>query len=300
MGNVAAGLGRIAGDVGSHYLLGYYTNNTKWDGKLRSIRVRLKRTGVEIRARRDYRAPTPTDMKDLSTAKTPGDKIVPAPVAGALSALSAFRPSAQFYAYGAIAGKTMYVTIETPAIAVQAGRWKDGASIDVIAEAQGGDSLGMARGRLAANGRASLQVPLEGTTAPVNMFVRLRAEGESITQRIAVGADRLVLVGDPLAFRSSARGLAIPAASFVFARDEKLRLEWPVLGSVDRYEARLLDRYGLPLKFKIAVEDQPVIGARRLIANFVLTSLGRGDYVVELTAAAGDQKESHYLAFRVN
>jgi VWFA-related protein len=300
MGNVTEGLSRIAGDVGSHYMLGYYTNNTKWDGKLRSIRVRLKRTGTEIRARRDYRAPTPDDIAGLAATAKPGGKIVPAPVAGALSVLSAVRPSAQFYAYGAIAGKTMYVTIETPALAVQNGRWKDGAAVDVIAEAPGGDSIGMARGRLAANGRASLQVPIDGTTPPTHMFVRVRAEGESVTQRIAVGADRSILVGDPLAFRSSARGLAIPAASFVFARDEKVRLEWPVLGAVDRYEARLLDRYGLPLKFKIAVEDQPVIGARRLIATLVLTSLGRGDYVVELTAAAGDEKESHYVAIRIN
>jgi VWFA-related protein len=300
MGNVTEGLSRIAGDVGSHYMLGYYTNNTRWDGKLRSIRVHLKRTGAEIRARRDYRAPTPEDIAGLSATAKPGGKIVPAPVAGALSVLSAFRPSAQFYAYGAIAGKTMYVTIETPALAVENGRWKDGASIDVIAEGSGGDSLGTARGRLAANGRASLQIPLEGPTPPSNMFVRLRAEGESITQRIAVGADRSVLVGDPLAFRSSARGLAIPAAAFVFQRDEKVRLEWPVLGAVDRYEARLLDRYGLPLKFRIAVEDQPVIGARRLVSTLVLTSLGRGDYVVELNAHAGDQKESHYLAIRIN
>jgi len=300
MGNVKDGLGHIAGDVGSHYLLGYYTSNTKWDGKLRAIRVRLKRTGAEIRARRDYRAPTPKDIAGLSAPKKPGEKIVPAPVAGALSVLSAFRGSAPFYAYGAIAGKTMYVTIETPALAVEAGRWKDGASIDVIAESAGGDSLGMTHGHLAANGRASLQVPLDGTTPPSNMFVRLRADGESITQRVAVGADRSMLVGDPLAFRSSARGLAIPAASFVFARDERVRLEWPVLGAVDRYEARLLDRYGLPLRFKVAVEDQPVVGARRLVANLVLTSLGRGDYVIELAAFAGDQKESHYLAVRIN
>ena len=300
LGNVRDGLNRIAADVGSHYMLGYYTNNTKWDGKLRSIRVRLKKSGAEIRARRDYRAPTPEDLAGLSAPKKPGERIVPAPVAGALSALSAFRPSAQFYAYGAIAGKTMYVTIETPALAVQNGRWQDGASLDVIAESPGGESLGVARGRLAANGRASLQVPLEGTTPPANLFVRVRADGESITQRIAVGADRSVLVGDPLAFRSSARGLAIPAASFVFARDERVRLEWPVLGAVDRYEARLLDRYGLPLKFRIAVEDQPVVGARRLMSTLVLTSLGRGDYVIELTAYAGEQKEAHYLAIRVN
>src|SRR5262249_59201767 len=98
--------------------------------------------------------------------------------AGALSVLSAFRGSAQFYAYGAIAGKTMYVTIETPALAVEAGRWKDGASIDVIAESAGGDSLGMTHGHLAANGPAALHGPLDGTTPPSHMFVPLRPGGD--------------------------------------------------------------------------------------------------------------------------
>lgn len=132
------------------------------------------------------------------------------------------------------------------------------------------------------------------------MFIRVHSEGTSVTARVQVGVDPASLVGDPLGFRSSARGLAIPAASFVFARDEKLRLEWPVLGAVDRYEVRLLDRYGLPLKFRIAIEDQPVHGARRLVATLSFSSLGRGDYVIELVAAAGETKEAHYLAVRVN
>ncbi len=143
-------------------------------------------------------------------------------------------------------------------------------------------------------------MPLEGTTPPTNVFIRARADGESVTERVQVGLDRSDLVGDPLAFRSSARGLAIPAAAFVFARDEKLRLEWPVLAGVDKFEARLLDRYGLPLKFRITVEDQPVLNARRLVANLSFTSLGRGDYVVELTAMSGTQTERHYLAVRIN
>jgi VWFA-related protein len=300
LGDISAGLKRIAADVGTHYLLGYYTNNTRWDGKVRSIRVRLKRTGTEIRARSEYRAPTLDDIAGLAAPAKAGGHIVAAPVATALSALSAVRPSAQFIAYGALSARTLYVTIETPQIAVDAGRWKDGAALDVIAETAAGEAIGTAHGRLASNGRASLQVPLDGTTQPSNMFIRAHSDGESITQRVQVGLDSSALVGDPLGFRSSARGLAIPAASFVFAHDEKLRLEWPVLGAVDRYEARLLDRYGLPLKFRIAIEDQPVLGARRLVATVAFSSLAHGDYVVELVAAAGETKEAHYLAVRVN
>src|SRR5262249_11620113 len=88
LNEMGAGLKRIATDVGSHYLLGYYTTNSKADGKLRSIRVRLKRTGSEIRARRDYRGPSNEEMTGLAAPKKPGEKIVPAPVGDALSILS--------------------------------------------------------------------------------------------------------------------------------------------------------------------------------------------------------------------
>ena len=41
----------IADDLTSYYLLGYYSTNTKLDGRFRAIKVRSKRPGVSIRAR---------------------------------------------------------------------------------------------------------------------------------------------------------------------------------------------------------------------------------------------------------
>jgi VWFA-related protein len=52
------GMQRIANDMQSYYVLGYYTTNTKWDGGVRSIKVRLKPKRNTVRARRQYRAPT--------------------------------------------------------------------------------------------------------------------------------------------------------------------------------------------------------------------------------------------------
>lgn len=49
---------RIIADLTSYYLLGYHSTNTKADGKFRSITVRVKRPGVQVRARRGYRALT--------------------------------------------------------------------------------------------------------------------------------------------------------------------------------------------------------------------------------------------------
>ncbi len=56
------GLQRIADDFTSYYLLGYYSTNTKLDGQFRRINVRVRRPGVEVRARRGYRAATAEEV----------------------------------------------------------------------------------------------------------------------------------------------------------------------------------------------------------------------------------------------
>jgi len=52
------GMSRIAADLSSYYLIGYASTNARLDGKFRKIAVRVKRAGVDVRARRGYRAPT--------------------------------------------------------------------------------------------------------------------------------------------------------------------------------------------------------------------------------------------------
>jgi VWFA-related protein len=58
---------RIADDLAAYYLLGYYTTNTKFDGGLRKITVRLKTTRKAIRARSEYRAPTEAEIAAMAS-----------------------------------------------------------------------------------------------------------------------------------------------------------------------------------------------------------------------------------------
>ena len=76
------------------------------------------------------------------------------PIVRALEPFAQVRASTQFFVYGALAGPTLTVTVEVPALAVEAGRWSDGAALDLIAEAADGRTVGITRGRLGANGRA--------------------------------------------------------------------------------------------------------------------------------------------------
>ena len=293
------GLERIADDVGPHYLIRYYTTNAKRDGSIRTIKVRLKKDGAEIRARRWYRAPTPDDVKEKAGDRKTLERSVPAPVITALAPLTKVKASAQFLAYGAIAGSTLTVVLEVPQDAVAAGRWSDGAEVHLLADVGGTETIGTARGRLQPNGRAVVQVPLEGTKRPTSVMVHVRAEGESVTERVAVGANPNALVGDPLGYRTSRRALAVPVGSFAFAQDDKLALEWPLLQPVDRFEARLLDRFGDPLKYNIELKAQDAGASRRLVSNLKFSNLGRGDYVLELTVQKGDVSEKNLLALRV-
>jgi VWFA-related protein len=65
--DLAAGLQRIVDDLNSYYLMGYYSTNTMMDGKFREITVRVTRPGVQVRARRGYRAPKAEELAPLAT-----------------------------------------------------------------------------------------------------------------------------------------------------------------------------------------------------------------------------------------
>ena len=64
-----AGFRRIADDLAAYYVLGYYTTNTKFDGGIRKLSVKLK--GKTVRARREYRAPTEAEIAAIARGPAP-------------------------------------------------------------------------------------------------------------------------------------------------------------------------------------------------------------------------------------
>ena len=65
--DLAGGLRRVVNDLSLYYLLGYYSSG-KLDGKFHSIKVRVKRPGVQVRARRGYLAATPAAVTAAAAA----------------------------------------------------------------------------------------------------------------------------------------------------------------------------------------------------------------------------------------
>ena len=76
--DLRGGLTRIADDLQAYYVLGYYTTNTTWDGRLRSIKVTIRPADDPrprtIRARRQYRAPTEAELAAITAAMAPAPK----------------------------------------------------------------------------------------------------------------------------------------------------------------------------------------------------------------------------------
>lgn len=94
--DIAVALKRVIADLTSYYLLGYYSTNTKLDGKFRSIKVRVKRPGVDVRARRGYRAPTTEEVAASRTVSAEKAAATPSAVSSAVADLSRIRPQARF------------------------------------------------------------------------------------------------------------------------------------------------------------------------------------------------------------
>jgi hypothetical protein len=76
---------RVADDLTSYYLIGYYSTNGKLDGRFRNIRVRSKRPGIEVRSRKGYRAAT---EEEVTAARASASAPVPENKAALTRALS--------------------------------------------------------------------------------------------------------------------------------------------------------------------------------------------------------------------
>jgi VWFA-related protein len=76
---------RVADDLTSYYLMGYYSTNAKLDGKFRNIKVRSTRPGIEVRSRKGYRAATEEEVDRVRTSASAPVPDTKAAITAALS-----------------------------------------------------------------------------------------------------------------------------------------------------------------------------------------------------------------------
>ena len=280
------GMRRISDDLSSYYLLGYYSTNAKLDGRYRTLRVRVKQPGVDVRARRGYRAAT---KEEVTTARAAADAPVPEIVSATKSAidrLANIRPEARFRINVSHArGKTLWVAGELQAPSGPPDEFASGATVTI--DAMSGGKSGTATIDLKAGERTFItQVELPaGISEAIDVRARLSAAGASALMD-SFQVDLAAPAIQPLLFRRgvSTGNRQLPAADFRFSRTERLRLEIPVGAGIKPGAGRLLDRAGQPLQIPVTVGERTDAASsqRWITADVTLAPLSAGDYAIEV------------------
>ena len=301
------GLRRIGDDLTSYYLLGYYSTNAKLDGKFRRIEVRVKQPGVEVRARRGYRAPTAGEVAEARTASEAPEASAPSAFDAALATLSRIRPDARFRinaaAYASDGGTTIWVAGELPRGSSRTDDFAQGATADI--EVKAGSASASTRVTLKPGERGFLTTLTLSAAGAREVQVRARLSGEGIMVPAtdAVDAGLGPGVAQPLVYRRgpSTGNKVVPAADFLFSRTERIRLEVPIAGDAQAGAGRVLDRAGqpLPIPVKVGQRTDDATGQQWMTADITLASLAPGDYAIEMTTSAAGTTHRIVTAVRV-
>lgn len=306
---IAAGLKRIVADLSSYYLLGYYASDVKMDGRFHKITVRVKRPGVQVRARRGYLATTEaevsrsTNMSGASADDAPTAEARAIETAlGSLGGLSRELPLRTQVAAGWNATSHAAMVWAVGELGMGPD-WKSGGEADVALTSAWGSSIATVRARVEP-GTRTFRVTLTPTSPiePGEYIVRVRVRGVASETIPATDLVRVRLPRPPeatgamfLRRGTSTGNKEVATADLRFRRSEQLRVEVPVSQS-DMPTARLLDRTGQPLAIPVtaALRDE-ADGSRWLTANLALAPLAAGDYLIELSGGGGRTR----VAFRV-
>jgi len=308
--DLLAGARRILDDVSSYYLLGYYSTNSKRDGGLRRIEVKVAPKDVTVVARRWYVvedaaavARAAEAARKLAAAGPPPE--VAAAVKAAMLPIGRLDSAATDVLVTAVAGRTDLIVVaevSTNQMATTGGAWTRGVSVEATATSTTGEKIGAATGTIAAGTRSTmLRIPLGSAAGPVRVTVTSRGQDGTSTEQVTVPETAKDVIGPALVFRGmpSAQVALTPVADLLFRRSERAHIEWPVLRAPDRREARVLNARGQVASANIVLTERDAADGPSVIADVLLAPFAPGDYVVEITATAGDTTTRRYVALRI-
>ncbi len=238
--NLNAGLARVTSDFSAYYLLGYHTTG-RLDGKFHKISVRVKRPGIQVRARRGYLALAEdprTTPERTAPGQTPVSGTGAMPVTAALAALVPFTSDATLRVRTAVAplpGGGVAVSVVAdggPTFAVRS----DSAEGEADAQLLDKSGVTVARGHapFAANA-PGVRIVLVAAALPAGDYdlrVRTARAGNSVTSlesvRLTVPAEHAG-IGTILYRRGVTTGnKEVATADVRFRRTERLRVDAPV------------------------------------------------------------------------
>ncbi len=330
--DINAGLQRVVNDLSSYYLLGYSSTNAKADGRYRTIRVRVKRPGVDVRARKGYQAPTAEEVAKraaLAEAMPSADPEADA-VKRAVATLEGIRPAAAFRltvnagwwmpagepVKGAPQGAepALWILGEVDPKARGGEEWINGGEADIALTTESGTTIVRYTVPIPTGAnrfqsrfpRSAEDVWLD--PGAYTLRVRAKPAGSGIpttdTSRIVVpaapGTAKLVM-GQPFYARrlGGPNSEELPTADPRFRRTERLIVQASASMAPETVTAELLDRSGKPLAVPVtaSVVDKDFVRWSR--AELALAPLAAGDYLLRLSSKRGAEQVVTLAPFRI-
>jgi VWFA-related protein len=316
------GLAQIVRDSSFYYLLGYNSTQAQNDGKFHEIKVRVKRSGVDVRARKGYWALTTADVRRVTSAAPTVAKPI-------MNALASIAPSVQAGKYvrtwvgteRGTNGKTRVTLVWEPiqpppgtARREQAGR------VALLAASPAGEMIfrGSApeQGATQAPGSASGPQRLTFEAPPGKLEMRLTVQDAgsgTLDQEIttldvpdltgpvaAISTPRVLRARTVREFQTlAADAAATPTAAREFSRTERLLIRFDAYAAGNEQvqpTAILLNRAGNKMA-DVPVAAAQAGGTHQI--NLSLASIPAGDYLVEIAVAGASGEAKELVPFRV-
>jgi VWFA-related protein len=309
--DTASAIGRVFADVGSYYLMSYYSTNTKLDGRFRRLSVRVKREGLDVRSRPGYLAPTESEARAAGVAlpdKTGRLTPLPSPtVTRALDALAPARGRMPVRIQASGGAGMVRAIVELDPATMKLPEWSGGGDLKLSIEGERGGNPYTINSVLEPGQRSITTVGPEAPLAPGRYSVKaeLTARGSrlplQVTTFAVVPATTATIGTAALALRRGpSTGLTYqPTADSRFRRTERIRLELPVLAEGVTTTGRMLNREGQAMPLTVTTSERADGAMKLATAEVILAPLAEGEYVIELSCAAKTGTETISYGFRI-
>ena len=300
-------LKRVVTQSSAFYLLGYTAPSPIMDGKFHRIRVKVKRPGIEVRARSGYWSPKWEDME--RERRRVAAATLPPRLADALAVLTPANSHRVADVWiGAAPGSDgkPSVTITWTARERQGDAVAASASATVTAAAEtifDGAVAGRRVSFAAPPGPLRIELALRNQTGELlDREIREFTVPDFAGARLTIGTPMLLLARTPADLRGIREGNFLPYAGREFASSDRLIVRFPVSGRFATVGARLLSGRGVVLT-TLQVRRVQYSSGQDLVdggeIDLPLSSIARGDYLIAMEAAQEGERADTFMGIRV-
>ena len=327
--DLARAMKQIVTDSSAYYLLGYNSTQAPQDGKFHEIKVRVKRPGTQVRARKGYWALTPADTARATAAVKPGP---PPAVSKALSSIS--EPTRGRFVRTWVGtsrgadGKTKLTFVWEALPPTPGSRRETVTGVSLVAASAEGETY--YRGSVPASdaatpapasaaspaaarqgaavsfdvppGRVQLRMSVQSGDAALDSDDREVIVPDLTANTLAFGTPRLYVARTAREFQVLSKDLdAAPTALRDFRRTDRLIVRTDVYGpgtTSPTVSSKLLNKQGQRLA-DVPI-TAPASAGQPVGIDLPLASLAPGEYLLELTATIeGQEPATQLVPFRI-